>query len=121
MLALPPSLHSANFPTEAGRWSCWLTLRQAAALLTISAKTLRLAAQRGEVEALHPLADGPWIFNRTALASEPVRRLQPYHRTRDTPRDRTPVSKTSIYQWHSQMGQYEADPKPEKRATDKLS
>ena len=62
----------------------WLTLSQAAALLTICAKTLRLAAQRGEVEALHPLADGPWIFNRTALASEPVRRLQPYHRTRDT-------------------------------------
>jgi DNA invertase Pin-like site-specific DNA recombinase len=63
----------------------WLTLSQAAALLTISAKTLRLAAQRGEVEALHPLADGPWIFNRAALATEPVRRLQPYRRTRDTP------------------------------------
>jgi len=53
----------------------WMTLNQAAATLAASAKTLRRAAQRGEVEAQHPLADGPWIFNRTALETEAARRL----------------------------------------------
>jgi hypothetical protein len=45
----------------------WLNLTQAAAHLGISPKTLRLAAERGEITAIHPLADGPWIFSRTDL------------------------------------------------------
>jgi DNA invertase Pin-like site-specific DNA recombinase len=45
----------------------WMTLTRAAATLGVSAKTLRRAAERGEVEAQHPLTDGPWIFTRTAL------------------------------------------------------
>jgi DNA invertase Pin-like site-specific DNA recombinase len=53
----------------------WMTLTQAAATLAVSAKTLRLAAERGEVEAQHPLADGPWIFKRTALETDAARRL----------------------------------------------
>lgn len=53
----------------------WMTLTQAAAKLAVSAKTLRLAAERGEVEAQHPLADGPWIFKRTALETDAARRL----------------------------------------------
>jgi hypothetical protein len=53
----------------------WMTLTQAAATLAVSAKTLRLAAERGEVQAQHPLADGPWIFKRTALETETARRL----------------------------------------------
>ena len=72
-------VYSAQLRDRAG----WLTLSQAAALLTISAKTLRLAAERGEVEALHPLADGPWIFNRVDLATAAVGRS--HDRTRDTP------------------------------------
>ncbi len=46
----------------------WLNLTQAAAHLGISPKTLRLAAERGEITAIHPLADGPWIFSRADLA-----------------------------------------------------
>ena len=53
----------------------WMTLTQAAAALAVSAKTLRLAAERGEVEARHPLGDGPWIFKRTALETETARRF----------------------------------------------
>jgi hypothetical protein len=53
----------------------WMTLTQAAATLAVSAKTLRLATERGEVEALHPLSDGPWIFKRTALETEAALRL----------------------------------------------
>ena len=45
----------------------WLNLTRAAAHLGVSAKTLRLAAENAEIEALHPLADGPWIFSRAAL------------------------------------------------------
>jgi DNA invertase Pin-like site-specific DNA recombinase len=61
----------------------WMTLTQAASTLAVSAKTLRVAAERGEVEAQHPLADGPWIFKRTALETDAACRLaQP---TRNTP------------------------------------
>ncbi len=45
----------------------WLNLTQAAAHLGVSPKTLRLAAERGEITAIHPLADGPWIFSRADL------------------------------------------------------
>ena len=45
----------------------WLNLSQAAALVGIAARTLRLAAERGEIDAAHPLADGPWVFSRAAL------------------------------------------------------
>jgi DNA invertase Pin-like site-specific DNA recombinase len=45
----------------------WLTLNDAAALIGIAARTLRLAAERGEIEAAHPLADGPWLFRRADL------------------------------------------------------
>jgi DNA invertase Pin-like site-specific DNA recombinase len=46
----------------------WLNLTKAAALIDVSAKTLRLAAERCEIDATHPLPDGPWIFSRAALA-----------------------------------------------------
>ena len=42
----------------------WLNLGNAAKLLKIAPKTLRLAAKAGEIEAFHPLSDGPWIFAR---------------------------------------------------------
>ena len=45
----------------------WLNLTKAAAHLGISAKTLRLAAESAEIEAFHPLPDGPWIFSRNTL------------------------------------------------------
>ncbi len=47
----------------------WLNLNKAAALLRVSPKTLRLAAEAGRVEAVHPLPDGPWIFGRAALTA----------------------------------------------------
>ncbi|HZA91690.1 MAG TPA: recombinase family protein [Gemmatimonadales bacterium] len=47
----------------------WLNLSKAARLMRIAPKTLRLAAEAGEIEALHPLPDGPWIFARAALTT----------------------------------------------------
>src|SRR5947208_2625136 len=59
--------HIAVFkPAEDGT-EPWLNLGNAAKLLKIAPKTLRLAAEAGEIEAIHPLSDGPWIFARTSL------------------------------------------------------
>jgi len=53
-------------PAEGGL-EPWLTLNDAAALVGVAARTLRIAAERGEIEAAHPLADGPWLFRRADL------------------------------------------------------
>jgi len=45
----------------------WMNLTEASDVLGISARTLRLAVERGEIEADHPLADGPWVFKRSVL------------------------------------------------------
>ena len=45
----------------------WLNLTKAAAMLGVAPKTMRLAAERGDFDALHPLPDGPWLFRRIDL------------------------------------------------------
>jgi len=45
----------------------WLNLTKASARLDIAPKTLRLAAKAGEIAAIHPFADGPWLFKRSEL------------------------------------------------------
>ena len=53
----------------------WLNLSDAARLLKVASKTLRLAAEVGEIEARRPLPDGPWIFSRTALATDAAKSI----------------------------------------------
>ena len=53
----------------------WMNLTKAAEFLSISGRTLRLAVERGEIEADHPLRDGPWVFNRSILESEAASEL----------------------------------------------
>ena len=53
----------------------WLNLTKAAAHIGISAKTLRLAADRGDIEALHPLPEGPWIFSLATLDGPAARAI----------------------------------------------
>ena len=67
-------------PAEQGQ-EPWLNLSKAAAYLQISSKTLRLAAECGEIDALHPLPDGPWILSRAVLDSTAAKAL--VHRTRN--------------------------------------
>lgn len=53
----------------------WLTLSQAAKYLGLSTRTLRLAVDSAEIEAEHPLGEGPWVLNRRALETEAARRF----------------------------------------------
>lgn len=45
----------------------WLNLTEAAQALGLSSRTVRIAAEHGEIQAEHPLPDGPWVFNRDSL------------------------------------------------------
>jgi hypothetical protein len=62
----------------------WLNLGNAAKLLKIAPKTLRLAAEAGEIEAFHPLSDGPWIFARASLITTAAQSIA--ERARQNPR-----------------------------------
>ena len=62
----------------------WLNLSAAARLLHISSKTLRLAAEAGEIDATHPLPGGPWIFSRDTLATSTAQAI--VQRARRNPR-----------------------------------
>jgi hypothetical protein len=53
----------------------WLNLTKAAALIDVSPKTLRLAAENGEIDANHPLPDGPWIFSCAVLTGSAAKSL----------------------------------------------
>jgi hypothetical protein len=53
----------------------WLNLSKAAQVLHVAPRTLRLAAEAGQIEAIHPLPDGPWIFSRAVLESPPARTI----------------------------------------------
>jgi DNA invertase Pin-like site-specific DNA recombinase len=48
----------------------WMNLTNAAESLGVSPRTLRLAVERGDIEAEHPLSDGPWVFSQRALDTE---------------------------------------------------
>jgi hypothetical protein len=65
----------------------WLNLSNAAAVVGVSPKTLRLAAERGDIDAMHPLDDGPWLFRRADLDSPAARSLaRRAHASLKTPR-----------------------------------
>ena len=54
----------------------WMNLTDAAALLDVSPRTLRLAIDRGDISADHPFADGPWVISRDALEGESAQALK---------------------------------------------
>ena len=53
----------------------WMTLTQAAAYLGVSGSALRHRVERGELKAMHPLPDGPWVLNRQQLDQPGVRKV----------------------------------------------
>jgi DNA invertase Pin-like site-specific DNA recombinase len=66
----------------------WMNLTQAADFLEINSTTLRIAFERGEIQAEHPFSRGPWIVNRSFLQTEPANRLT----ARVHGRQRTPAT-----------------------------
>jgi hypothetical protein len=48
----------------------WMNLSQAARLVGVTNRTLRLAIERGELCAERPISWGPWIINKQALQTE---------------------------------------------------
>ena len=62
----------------------WLNLSKAARLLGVAPKTLRLAAEAGEIEGAQPLPNGPWIFSRSALGEPTAQRI--LQRARQNPK-----------------------------------
>ena len=65
----------------------WLNLSQAARLPHITPRTLRLAAEAGEIKANKPLPEGPWIFSRAVLSASPARTIT--ERARQNPKHPT--------------------------------
>lgn len=72
------------FTPEPNDLDPWLNLSRAAKLLGVAPKTLRLAAEAGEIQADHPLADGPWVFARTELSIPAAQQLK--KRARQNPK-----------------------------------
>jgi hypothetical protein len=73
-------VHTKEGQAEQG----WMTLSQAAAHVGVAPRTLRLAVERGAVEALHPLPDGPWVLNRKDLELPEVKERFAKIRTRSS-------------------------------------
>ena len=54
----------------------WMNLTDAAILLDVSPRTLRLAIDRGDIPADHPFADGPWVISRHVLEGQSAQSLK---------------------------------------------
>ncbi len=61
----------------------WMTLSEAADYLGVSPRTLRIAAESGEIPGRHPMNDGPWVFSRADLDAEPAQAIKKRARRRN--------------------------------------
>jgi DNA invertase Pin-like site-specific DNA recombinase len=72
--------------------SRWMSLIHAATYVKLSSSALRRAAQRGEIPSQHPLALGPWIFDRDLLDQRELRAVLDRIRNRGPVRSRDQLS-----------------------------
>jgi hypothetical protein len=80
----------------------WMNLTEAAHALNISARTLRLAVERGAIDADHPLPDGPWVFKRSVLETEAAATLVArVHQRNHEPAIPNPQQRTLGFSDHS--------------------
>lgn len=63
------------FRAESDGDALWLNLSQAALHIGVTPKTLRVAVEAGEIEGIHPLPEGPWIFNRDDISGYAAQQL----------------------------------------------
>ena len=73
----------APYNEETRKRNGLMNLTQAAAFLDISPAPLRKAAQRDELPALHPIPNGPWIFQVADLDTTASRTLAQRIKTRN--------------------------------------
>lgn len=73
----------------------WLTLTEASRLLSVSSRTLRLAAERGDIPGQHPLPDGPWVFRCVDL--------------------QTPIARQCVQKTRQRQGRHPAVLRPEQK------
>jgi hypothetical protein len=86
----------------------WMNLTEAAPVLGISPNTLRIAVERCEIAADHPLPDGPWVFQRSVLNTPAAAALIARVRERNHQAE-IPSSKQRHlgFSGNSEVGQYE--------------
>ena len=65
--SLQVQLSDPGLPSGGGRHRALAQPEPGRRLVGVAARTLRLAAERGEIDAQHPLEDGPWLFRRADL------------------------------------------------------
>ena len=53
----------------------WLNLSQAARLVGIANRSLRVGTERGDIAAQRPIACGPWVLNKQNLRSDSATRF----------------------------------------------
>lgn len=63
------------FRAESDGDALWLNLSQAALHIGVTPKTLRVAVEAGEIEGIHPLPEGPWIFSRDDISGYAAQQL----------------------------------------------
>lgn len=71
----------------------WMNLSEAADYLSVSPRTLRIAAESGEIPSRHPLNDGPWIFSRIDLDAAPAQAIKQRAKNRNRKKATVPTSK----------------------------
>jgi len=70
------SYHKIECYSEESRQQAgWLNLTAAAKFLGVSNRTLRLAIERGDIPAEHPLTDGPWVINQQDLQTSKAKAI----------------------------------------------
>jgi hypothetical protein len=85
-----------------------MNLNEAARVLGISPRTLRLAVERGEIDAAHPLREGRGSFSAACWRGQlPPRWLLAYGTEITKPRYQILSKEISGFQAHSEVGQYE--------------
>ncbi len=73
-----------------------MNLTQAAAYLGVSGSALRRRVERDELKAMHPLPDGPWIFDREQLDQPSVRNVIERIRQNRNPASHPPEQRTLL-------------------------
>lgn len=88
-----PAYSAARQDTEG-----WLTLTQAAERLGVATLTLRNAIDQGQIAADHPLANGPWMIHRDAIATPQAQAvLERAKIRRGDPAQASRADKTSLF------------------------